>query len=225
MSSFLELIRDIDVGALEYVQKHFRGEDLSAVLVTLTRLGDLGLCWLIPAGFMLRDKRTRRRGAELLTCLTCCLIINNLIIKNIVDRTRPFDVIHGLQTLVKPPKDWSFPSGHTAAAFASAYAIAKGYGKRLGIPAYALATAIAMSRIGVGVHYPTDVVVGAAVGTTVSAIALKTMRTIERKNRAKRDHKVIDFSEAADEFDAEIDFSKADDGADVPDNIIKFKAE
>ena len=154
-----------------------RGDELEAVLISLTRLGDLGLCWLIAAGFMLRDKKTRRRGLELLVCLGVCVLVNNLIIKNIVDRTRPFDMIEGLDTIVKRPTDWSFPSGHSAAAFASAYAIKKGFGKKLGISAYALATAIAMSRIGVCVHYPTDVIVGAGVGTALSAATIKAMRS------------------------------------------------
>ena len=174
--SISEIIRGIDESTLRYVQEHFRGDEMSAILIALTSLGDLGLCWIIPGGIMLRDKKTRKRGIELLTCLSVCLIINNLIIKNIVDRTRPFDAMAGLDILVKRPNDWSFPSGHSAAAFAAAYAIAKGFGKKLGIPAYLLATGIAVSRIGVGVHYPTDVVVGAAVGTAISAATLNVMR-------------------------------------------------
>jgi undecaprenyl-diphosphatase len=184
--SFLETVRSLDAATLRYVQEHFRGEDLSAVMVALTRLGDLGLCWLIPAGFMLRDKKTRRRGAELLACVGVCCIVNNLVIKNIIDRTRPFDAIIGLETLVKPPRDWSFPSGHSAAAFASAYAIAKGFGKKLSIPAYALAAAIAATRVGVGVHYPTDVIVGAGVGTALGAATLKVMRRAPRRKPEQR---------------------------------------
>ena len=172
----MDIIRGIDESTLRYVQEHFRGDELTAVLIALTRLGDLGLCWIVPGCIMLRDKRTRRRGIELLTCLSVCLIINNFIIKNVVDRTRPFDAMAGLDPIIKPPTDWSFPSGHSAAAFASAYAIAKGFGKKLGVPAYALATAIAASRIGVGVHYPTDVIVGAGVGTAISAATLNVMR-------------------------------------------------
>lgn len=172
----LEAIRGIDRSILEFVSENLRGDELEAVLISMTRLGDLGLCWLIAAGFMLRDKRTRRRGIELLACLGICVLVNNLIIKNIVDRTRPFDMIEGLNPIIKRPTDWSFPSGHSAAAFASAYAIKKGFGGKLGVSAYALATAIAMSRIGVCVHYPTDVIVGAGVGTALSAATLKVMR-------------------------------------------------
>jgi undecaprenyl-diphosphatase len=179
----IDSIKSFDKDTLRFVQKNLRGENVSAVLSSVTRLGDLGVAWLIPAGIMLTDKKYRRRGTELLVCFGVCVALNNLVLKNFADRTRPFEAISNLDVLVKKPRDYSFPSGHAAGAFAAAYAIARGYGKRLGIPAYALASAISLTRVGVGVHYPSDVAIGAGAGTLISAATLKGFRALKRRSR------------------------------------------
>jgi hypothetical protein len=66
--------------------------------------------------------------------------------------------------------DFSFPSGHTSSAFASATLIDLNSGIYGGIPAYALATATGLSRVDTGAHYPSDVLAGAAIGTLVAGI-------------------------------------------------------
>ena len=60
------------------------------------------------------------------------------------------------------PSDWSFPSGHATASFAAAWALFRLAPKKVGVPALLLAILIALSRLYVGVHYPTDVLAGAA---------------------------------------------------------------
>jgi undecaprenyl-diphosphatase len=170
----------MDKNAIRYVRKRLNGDKIETVMTVLTRLGDLGLAWLAPAAYMLSKDKYRRRGAELLVCFGLCVAVNNLMLKNLIDRERPYDAMPWLDTLVKRPRDYSFPSGHAAGSFASAYAVAKGFGKKLGIPAYALASAISLTRVGVGVHYPTDVVTGAAVGTIIGAGAMRGMRRLGR---------------------------------------------
>ena len=68
------------------------------------------------------------------------------------------------------PGGSSFPSGHTNASFAAAFALAKGFGKK-GAWAYLVAALIAVSRLWVGVHYPTDVIAGAVCGTLCAWLA------------------------------------------------------
>ena len=86
-----------------------------------------------------------------------------LLLKPIIARPRPFTFRPELTLLVKAPRDFSFPSGHTAASFAAASALlfskAKGW-----IPAMVLAALIALSRLYLYVHYPTDVLAGVVVG-------------------------------------------------------------
>ena len=185
----LETIQQFDRDTMSFLQEKLTNESLQDIMVTITRLGDMGAIWLIPGIAMLVTDNRKKDGAQLLLCLGLCGAINSLLIKNIVDRARPFDMLHGLEVLIKRPSDFSFPSGHTASSFAAAYSLNKTFGKRVGIPAYALATAIGLTRIGVGVHYPSDVVVGAAVGTAVAMGVTRGMSAFMRlrEKRKKRD--------------------------------------
>src|SRR5206468_11504878 len=103
----------------------------------------------------------------------------NLAAKPLGRRRRPDRVAQNvpLARHVKMPASTSFPSGHSAAAFA----FATGVGQVLppaAVPLRALATLVAYSRIHTGVHYPGDVVIGALIGT---ALAQVTTQAIERR--------------------------------------------
>ena len=100
-------------------------------------------------------------------------MFNNLLLKNLVARTRPYEVIDGLQLLVSRAVDLSFPSGHAASSFAAAVVMAKLLPKRYGIAALILAGLIAFSRLYVGIHYPTDVLFGAVSGCLIGWLVAK----------------------------------------------------
>ena len=91
------------------------------------------------------------------------------LIKRIVNRPRPLD----------PEDKNSFPSGHTIAAFSLATIGTHEYPK-LGIPLYALAFGTAFSRVYLGRHYPSDVIVGAIVGTLASLAAIRYKEPVLR---------------------------------------------
>ena len=108
----------------------------------------------------------------------------NLGVKWIVRRPRPDRLAHDvpLPRRVRMPTSTSFPSGHSAAAFA----FATGVGQVLpaaGFPLRALAAVVAYSRVHTGVHYPGDVLAGALLG---GALAQTTTRFLERRRRASR---------------------------------------
>ena len=92
------------------------------------------------------------------------LLLCNGIIKPLFQRTRPYEVNTAVQLLISRPVDYSFPSGHTAASFASAAALYLSGAKKMAVPALILACLIAFSRMYFYVHYPTDIVGGIAVG-------------------------------------------------------------
>lgn len=158
---------------LLFIQNNIRNPILDPVFNAITHLGDGGIFWIILTVFLLCFRKTRRAGVYSAYALLGSLLVNNLILKNLVNRTRPYEVIDGLVCLVSPAKDASFPSGHTGASFASAVAVYRRLPKRYGVLLLILAALIAFSRLYVGIHYPTDVL-----GGLVTGVALGMLTTL-----------------------------------------------
>lgn len=163
----MEALQSFDTAALLYIQDFIRTPILTAIMVFLSKLGNAGLIWIFTGLLLIISKRTRRGGFDLLICLIAAYIVNDLVIKELVARVRPYETIQGLSILVAPESSYSFPSGHTSSSFAAAFALTRAYGKK-GALAYIPAVLIAVSRVYVGVHYPSDVLAGMIVGTVVA---------------------------------------------------------
>jgi len=160
-------IQSFDANALVYIQDFIRTPFLSAIMVFFSRIGDSGILWIVTGLVLLIPKMTRRGGFDVLVCLLAAFLINDYVLKLLVARIRPYDVINGLTILVPPESSFSFPSGHSSSSFAAALALTLAFRKK-GALAYIPAVLIAFSRCYVGVHYPSDVIAGMLVGTLVS---------------------------------------------------------
>lgn len=156
---------------LLWIQEHLRNPYLDPVVIFITHLGDSGWFWVVLTGIFLIFSKTRKTGIVSGLALLFSLLVNNVCLKNLVARTRPYDQIRELTRLVGEQVDFSFPSGHSAASFAAAFAIYLNLPKRYGVPALVLAGLIALSRLYVGVHYPTDVLFGSVSGICCALLA------------------------------------------------------
>lgn len=86
----------------------------------ITRLGNLGLIWILVATVLLLDKPYRVIGNIVIITLIISTIIGEVIIKNLVRRFRPYNKLDNIKLLIKRPISYSFPSGHTLSSFAVA---------------------------------------------------------------------------------------------------------
>ncbi len=154
----------VDGQILLFIQEHVRNTVCDVFFKGITHLGDAGIFWILLTIVLLCFRQTRKAGIYSACALAASLIVNNLILKNLVGRIRPYELVEGLQCIVPPAYDASFPSGHTGASFASAVSICRQIPKKYAVFFIVLASLIALSRLYVGIHYPTDVLGGLVTG-------------------------------------------------------------
>ena len=157
---------------------------LDILMCAITRLGDAGIFWILLCMVLLILPKTRRSGVILMAALLVDLVICNGILKPLVHRIRPFDVKTGIELLVKRPTDFSFPSGHTAASFASVMALYLAGEKKIWISSLGLAVLIAFSRLYLYVHYPTDVLGGVVAGLAAGALGYWLVKKVSELKKA-----------------------------------------
>ncbi len=167
----LDFLINLDGNILLYIQELIRMPAFDPFVILITSLGNAGIIWVLISLLLLISKKTRKIGYISMIALFGTLIVNNLLLKNLVHRTRPYEVIQGLVPLVKKPTDFSFPSGHTGSSFASACVLYRHLPRPAGTLALVLAVLISLSRLYVGVHYPSDVLVGMVNGIWISFLA------------------------------------------------------
>lgn len=159
----------MELAVLDWVQANLRCSFLDAVLPVITRLSDHGEIWILLAAVLLLTKKYRWAGVSVALALVLDLAVCNGLLKPLIDRIRPYEVNTVVELLVRAPGDASFPSGHTAASFTAVTALwrAGGIPGWLRWAALILAAVIALSRIYLYVHWPTDVLGGVALGAVL----------------------------------------------------------
>ena len=121
----------------------------------------------------------------MVAALVVDVLLCNIVLKNLVARTRPYDVNTGVHLLVAKLHDYSFPSGHTAASFTAVVALSFAGEKRAWKAALVLACLIAFSRMYLYVHYPTDVLGGVLVGIAAGYGGYRVVKALEQYKKEK----------------------------------------
>ena len=155
---------------LLWIQETLRTHWLTPIMQAVTFLGEAGWFWIALAAVLCCFRPTRRGAIAAAIGLLLSLLVNNLILKPLVHRTRPYEVLGGLVNLAPPPADASFPSGHAGASFAASTAMFPHLKRRWGVCLMVLAVLIALSRLYLGVHFPTDVAAGALIGVVLGMV-------------------------------------------------------
>ncbi len=212
----MEAILNFDLAIFEFFEKFIRMDWLNPIMKIITTLGDDGIFFIIIGLVMLFFKKTRKVGVVCLGSLLIMTLLNNELLKPIMERPRPYNLTILPEAAAKAAAeygkdfdwvgcfgkiDWtidrfpglaerwnagyvwpdivehmsskslSFPSGHTSSAFTFALALTLTLkNKWASIGSFVFAFLMGVSRIYVGVHYPTDVIAGAFVGLVYAVI-------------------------------------------------------
>lgn len=163
----LENIKAIDEKILTNISK-IRRPFLDKIMVILSRSGNTGTIWIFISLLVYILSNNLKNALKIALALFVTGFLGEIVIKTLVGRVRPSKAISQDQLLIKKPKTYSFPSGHTSSSFAAALTISFEY-PQLAVPAFLLASSIAFSRLYLRVHYPSDVLAGIVLGLICSS--------------------------------------------------------
>lgn len=170
---------------LDFIRDNFSCKAMDIIMEAVTFLGEAGWLWILIGLVLSILPKTRKIGFTVLGALIINLLLCNVILKPLVERTRPYDIREIELILSHIPTDFSFPSGHTSASFAAAVAIFI-YNKKWGGAAVALAALIGFTRLYLYVHFPTDVLAGAVLGVLCAIISFFIVKLGFRKYYGRR---------------------------------------
>jgi undecaprenyl-diphosphatase len=144
----------------------------------------------VPVGYfvagLVHDNKDLKQKAAYTAAAILLNTATTTLLKNVVKRERPYNTYTGIYP-DKIESDFAFPSGHTSSAFATATSLAittkKWY---IAVPAFAWSAGVGYSRIYLGQHYPSDVIMGALVGSSSALICHWASKQLAKRKKSKQ---------------------------------------
>ncbi len=158
---------------------HSRTNNIIVHIITM--LGNMGVFWWILSIPFFISRESRYVGVNILLSMFFGFLVGEVIIKSIVGRTRPSELLSQDELIIRSPRHSSFPSGHTSTSVSVAVGLIINCTAIIWMPALIIATLISFSRVYLRVHYFSDVCGGVAVGLVcgvLSKLATEGVRMI-----------------------------------------------
>ncbi|GCD09230.1 phosphatase PAP2 family protein [Clostridium tagluense] len=172
MKALFEYISHRDINILRIINNSWKCKFLDIVMPAMTYLGSFTFMFIFCTfAFLLSNALLHVMAIRAMVSITISTGIGKLL-KISVTRLRPFIDIPNLNIKKIGIDKYSFPSGHTTGAFSLAVIVAL-YFPIFGFISIPLACCVGISRMYIGVHYPTDVIVGAFLGITCSFLTYR----------------------------------------------------
>lgn len=155
----------MDRALLRFLRTRGHAPEVERAVLAFTRAGEHGMLWLVGSALGAALDRPRRPLYLRAIRVVVGAYLTNIAMKYTVRRERP--VLEGLPALSSTVTSLSYPSAHSTTSFAAARVLSR---ELPAAPLYVCAAAMAASRVYAGVHYPTDIAAGAALGTAMTEL-------------------------------------------------------